>query len=165
MGVEEWTLIISGIAAIAAVVSAGFSIYLVRQRPKITVYWPKQPIDYGKRGGPPTNAERFDGTVRGRVVNTGKAAANGVRCSLHFDRRYIEPIGSQVVEPGVVIMPEARLAPNPSRLESDPLFVPYPIEIPVRTHLSGRTSIDYHIVSDEGIEIVDQLTVDVVAKT
>jgi len=62
-------------------------------------------------------------------------------------------------------MPETRLAPNSSRLESDPLFVSYPIEIPVRTHLSGRTSIDYHIVSDEGIEIADQLTVDVAAKT
>ena len=165
MSVEEWTLIISGIAAIAAVGSAGVSIYLVRQRPKITVYWPKQPIDYGKRGGPPTYAERFDGTLRGRVVNTGKTAGHGVRCSLHFDRRYIEPIGSQVVEPGVVIMPEARLAPNPWRLQSDPLFVSYPIEIPVRIHLSGRTGIDYHIVSDEGIEIADQLTLDVVSET
>ena len=165
MSVEAWTLIIAGTAAIAAVVSAGLSIYLVRQRPKITVYWPKQPIDYGKRGGSPTYAERFDGTVRGRLVNTGKTAANGVRCSLHFDRRYIEPIGSQVVEPGVVIMPEARLAPNPSGLESDPLFVSYPIEIPVRIHLSGRTGIDYRVVSDEGNKIADQLTVDVVSKT
>ena len=73
---EEWSLIILGIAAIAAVVSAGFSIYLVRQRPKITVYWPKQPIDYGKRGGPPTNAERFDGICEAgwsiRVKDRGK---------------------------------------------------------------------------------------------
>jgi hypothetical protein len=165
MSVEEWTLIISGIAAIAAVVSAGASIYLVRQRPQIKVDWPEQPIDYEKRGGPPTYAQRFDGTLRGRVVNTGKTAANGVRCSLHFDRRYIEPIGSQVVEPGRVIMPETRLAPNPLGLESDPLFVSYPIEIPVRIHLSGRTSIDYRVVSDEGNKIADQLTVDVVAKT
>ena len=165
MSVEEWTLIISAIAAIAAVVSAGVSIYLVRQRPQIKVDWPEQPIDYAKRGGPPTYAERFDGTLRGRVINTGKTAANGVRCSLHFDRRFIEPIGSQVVEPGGVIMPETRLAPNPLGLESDPLFVSYPIEIPVRIHLSGRTSIDYRVVSDEGNKIADQLIVDVVAKT
>ena len=39
------------------------------------------------------------------------------------------------------------------------------IEIPVRIHLSGRTSIDYRVVSDEGNKIADQLTVDVVAKT
>jgi hypothetical protein len=63
MSVEEWTLIISAIAAIAAVVSAGVSIYLVRQRPQIKVDWPEQPIDYAKRGGPPTYAERFDGTL------------------------------------------------------------------------------------------------------
>ena len=62
-------------------------------------------------------------------------------------------------------MPETRLAPNPLGLESDPLFVSYPIEIPVRIHLSGRTSIDYRVVSDEGNKIADQLIVDVVAKT